>query len=367
MSIERFAFGWSRAALVLALAVAVCGTEAHAQRVIPGFPRIDQSDVTGPSVTSGDLAGLFAEPGTVQNVTCPVAWGIRDAEFAAAERLSTAGNGTGVAFTTLETLLTSEAADAEEEAIAAALSQQNTRARAQARRLASVLEGLFHTLDGMDPRAPGTAGPSQMHLAIGRFNEFVRASSVEFLSAPPEEFTTIRTILSELAAGAMENEGREALPEIVDDRGLACAPAVATYTTVAPPERQIEICVLTPPGDFAWVPARVNPTTGDTTVAIDGQRVAFSATQPARGAHAGDAEWRLSQEEIEFGGARYLTYGLYRSVQPEDVRRVGEYEGVPVYILQGEGEPAEYIYIPVSSGCEVQPYRRAEEVRSVRG
>lgn len=364
MSTHRIGGPLSRIGVCLLAAGLLGVSQAEAQRVIPGFPRVDQSDVSGPSVTSGDLAGAFAEPGTVQNVTCPVAWGIRNAEFAALERFDADRD---AAASALETLLTTAEADAAEEAVAAALTERNRGARGEARRLASALEGLFYVLDDMDPRSPGTAGPTQMHLAVGRFNEFVRASSVEFLSAPPEEFTTIRTILSELAAGAMENEGREALPEIVDDRGFACAPAVATYTTVAPPERQIEICVLTPPGDFAWIPASVNPTTGDTTVAVDGQRVAFSATQPARGAHAGDAEWRLSQEEIEFGGARYLTYGLYRSVQPEDVRRVGEYEGVPVYILQGEGEPAEYIYVPVSTGCEVQPYRRAEEVRSVRG
>lgn len=366
MSTHRFGGSVERTTVWLVAAVVLGATQAEAQRVIPGFGRVDQSDVSGPSVTSGDLAGAFAEPGTVQNVTCPVAWGIRNAEFAVLERFDAARTDRA-ATTPLETLLTSEDADAAESAVAAALGDRNRGARGEARRLASAMEGLFYVLDDMDPRSPGTAGPTQIHLAVGRFNEFVRASSSEFLSAPPEEFTAIRTILSELAAGAMENEGREALPDIVDARGLACAPAVATYTTVAPPERQIQICVLTRPGDFAWIAASVDPTTGDTTVSVDGQRLAFSATQPARGAHAGDAEWRLGQQEIEFGGARYLTYGLYRGVQPEDVRRVGEYEGVPVYILQGEEEPAEYIYIPVSGGCEVQPYRRAEEVRRVRG
>jgi len=61
-------------------------TPAAAQRIVPGFSRSDQSDVTGVSVTSADMLGL--EPGVAKSYTCPVAWGVRNAAVTVAAELS---------------------------------------------------------------------------------------------------------------------------------------------------------------------------------------------------------------------------------------------------------------------------------------
>ena len=65
---------FSLAALGAAALLALPGPAA-AQRVVAGFPRINQSDVTGPALTSGDQ--LNFEPGTVQSISCAAAWGVR--------------------------------------------------------------------------------------------------------------------------------------------------------------------------------------------------------------------------------------------------------------------------------------------------
>src|SRR5690606_28064077 len=78
---------------VLSLTLAVlAAANADAQRLAaPGFTRSDQSDVTGPAITSGDqLAAMFTEPGTVLSMFCPVAWGVRSSANTVQTRLTSA-------------------------------------------------------------------------------------------------------------------------------------------------------------------------------------------------------------------------------------------------------------------------------------
>lgn len=371
MSIHRFSGSSPR---VLALATVLCvavASEATAQRVIPGFGRIDQSDVTGPSVTSSDLANTaFGEPGTVQNIECAVGWGLRDATYSATQRFASASGGSGTALDNLQSVLLDDAgADPAAAALTSGLTANNAGARRPAARLVSELEGLFAELQEMDPRSAGATAATQIHLAVGHFNDLVDASSPAFLASPPEEFTAIRSVLAELVEGAAENEGRVGDPNHVDDRGFACAPVVtpAVTVTVAPAERPIEICMLRPTGEFEWVAAMYAPETGDTTVTVAGDRRPLTASFPERGRNAAGASWMLTQQEIDYNGSKYLPYGLPRTVEPEHVRRVGEHQGVSVFTLRDEAATAEFIYFPVSEGCEVQPFRRAEQVRQVRG
>src|SRR5690348_15114729 len=65
---------WTVAAALLALAAGA--GSAAGQKVIPGFARVNQSDITGPSVTSSDMVTF--EPGTVQSMNCAGAWGLLD-------------------------------------------------------------------------------------------------------------------------------------------------------------------------------------------------------------------------------------------------------------------------------------------------
>jgi hypothetical protein len=64
---------------------------------------------------------------------------------------------------------------------------------------------------------------------------------------------------------------------------------------------------------------------------------------------------------------RYVKTGLPRIIQPQELTRVGEYQGVSVFAQPGAETPPAVIYLPVRPGCEFQAYQAEEEVIRVRG
>ena len=48
-----------------------------------------------------------------------------------------------------------------------------------------------------------------------------------------------------------------------------------------------------------------------------------------------------------------------------DLVPLADYQGVRVFMVPGERMPADVIYVPFRSGCEVQPYRRAADIQKL--
>lgn len=174
----------------------------------------------------------------------------------------------------------------------------------------------------------------------------------------------------------------------------------------APAEEMITVCVIDPTleGGIGEVSAIYVPSTGDTLVIVNGQRVPIEQTA-RRFRTARDADWYVRGEPltIRVNGeeAEFVTYGGERVVMPQDLALLGTINGVPVYAdadevqdimeeleearearrdndlekileerddLREDFEDIEVLYIPTATtGCVFQPVRRVEEVRKVRG
>jgi hypothetical protein len=129
------------------------------------------------------------------------------------------------------------------------------------------------------------------------------------------------------------------------------------------PTREIRVCVVTPAGQLQEVTARYNTTTGDTTANNQPFRTAY----PAGAQYAANATWYINNEGITVMDRRYVKYGLPRVLGVNEVTRVGEYMGVPVFAEAGRTGAPEVLYVPVRTGCEFQPYQTEIKTGGVRG
>lgn len=364
-----------RLAALAAAALLMTNGAADAQRVSPGAPRVNQSDVTGPAVTSSDQ--LLFEPGVVQSVSCAAAWGIRTAGRAVGEEL---GQGTlAVAFSAPRVL-----SDTAQEEVARLLAggrggrfagrqvrtalvpPSNDAARRPAGRLVQRLEGLLTAVGRMDPRDPGRGAPTQLYEAVAAWDEFVDSSSVAFLSAPPDEMLAIQAVLRRLDYAAIEHARRDGDAWRVDDFGLACAAALPARAEEPVVEVPFEVCVLSD-GGFRGVSGLYFPAAGDSLVEVGGVRRRLREAYPDSAGYALGAPWFGRDLPVTFGGREYRQWGMSRVAAPGELVRAGELAGVAVFAAPGEGTPPEVIYVPFRRGCEVQGYRRAVEILKVRG
>jgi hypothetical protein len=374
-----FALGMRGSTAALALIFAASNpTEAQLRLTADALAgqTLIYSDVTGPSVTTGDqLSPLFTDPGTVRTMECAVAWGVRTRADEIAGQLVA---GRFVAVTSnpgsqldaqvqrrVITLLTAtrRERDATDE-MAGILSagQQPVAARA-ARRLVEDSRGLFNVVQAVDPLRPGPMSATRLHRAVGAYNTFVDVSSDAFLAQQPDELIALHAVLNSLVIASLENEGRVTSRTDVDERGLGCAALQPLVVTVIPPpvEQALVICVMLD-RNFREVNALYRPATRDTMVLSSGQRLAFAEVYP-------DAdrltltEWLVNRDAISIGGTQYIPFGLSRTVRPGELAYQGQAEGVDYFAQAGERSPATVVYFPVARSCEVQPYRAAETVR----
>jgi hypothetical protein len=149
----------------------------------------------------------------------------------------------------------------------------------------------------------------------------------------------------------------------------ACAgrvPAPDPAATAGPPpvpppvwriidDRQdIRACVLRD-GALEEVVLDYDTRTGDSTY----QGVPFSQAFPLDSGYAAVAEWFTAGEPIRFGpeDLLYDPHGRPRPLGRHELRRVGAFRGVGVYVEAGQTGTPEIIYLPVRQGCIFQPYR----------
>ena len=124
----------------------------------------------------------------------------------------------------------------------------------------------------------------------------------------------------------------------------------------------IQICVLQQDGSLTTVTGSYSRTAGDTLV--NGQP--FATAYPTGAQYAANATWFINNEPVMFQNRRFVKYGLPRVLGVNEVTRMGDFMGVPVFAEAGQTRP-DVIYVPVRSGCEFPPYQTEVKTGGVRG
>ena len=336
------------------------------------------SDVTGPAVTTGDqLAAMFAEPGTVRSMYCPVAWGVRTAAASVSQQLGASTLQPVILRYGRElssapqrrvlALLTSPDAAATDAMVGALAPAENRQAQGAARRLVREARGLFDVLETIDPLRPGTAGATRLSGALGAYNSYIDASSADFLARAPEELTALHAVMNSLVIATLENERRAVDVRSVDARGLACAAAIPPREEVVttPIEHALEICLLID-REFQVVTALWRPDSGDTLALVQGERRPFSEVR-SRATAPVHPEWLATREPVTINSVEYVPFGVPRTVRPGEMTSTGELDGASYFVARNErGDAAPRVYFPVGPNCVVQPYQPVETIQ-VRG
>ena len=126
--------------------------------------------------------------------------------------------------------------------------------------------------------------------------------------------------------------------------------------------RDILVCVVRD-GELQLVRVDYDTRTGDTLV--NGRP--FAEVYPETVGYAGAAQWFVNNEPVVIDGRHYVKYGVPRLLGVQELTRVGEYRGVPVFVEKGADARADVKYVPVRRGCEFQPYDSHPNVGAVRG
>lgn len=140
------------------------------------------------------------------------------------------------------------------------------------------------------------------------------------------------------------------------------APTPAPAPVAATAERPVALCVLRD-GQVAAVAATYRPETADTLVGGRPWQEVYPANSPP---YAAGVDWFFNHEMMTEG--RRAKYGAARIIEPEELKRYGEYRGVPLFVeADFPGGVADVVYVPVRPGCEFQPYRQVHTIGAVRG
>ena len=144
-------------------------------------------------------------------------------------------------------------------------------------------------------------------------------------------------------------------PPPVPVRTVAAPPS----PPAAPPERQIQVCVVQR-GELRNVEAVFRPATGDTLVAGRPFALVHPTMAPS---YATATSWFIDADSMTFEGGTWVKFGVTRVIQPEQLPMVGEFAGTPLFAEAAREEPFEVLYVPARPGCEFQPYQPRVAIR----
>ena len=188
-----------RVVSAMTIAAAINSTALIAQ----GNPTGNNSDVSGPPVTSGEVAGGAFAPapaaaGTTPALATPaaqaaVATAAGNISSSLASGTMTSVGGAAISPAAQAMLLSVLSTSAPTTGAAAQLSTTLSAAGGTA---AAVLPALLASISGL------ANNPAQLAPAIGNYNQFVAAASGEFLANPPQAFLALQTVLSQMSAAA---------------------------------------------------------------------------------------------------------------------------------------------------------------------
>ena len=202
---------------------------------------------------------------------------------------------------------------------------------------------------------------SPVHVGSGFVPDITVAPGEPFAVADDMYATTSRLVLGvKLGFGGFG-------PMMAPTPPMAPAPPPAPMAPPAPPPappapamRDINVCVVTDSG-LQNVAARVNPANNDTTAM--GQ--AFSSRYPASAPmYAAGTTWFINTDTLRLGSDEFVKFGVSRMITNiNQLRRVGDFQGTPLFAETGATAPYQVLYVPLRPGCEFQPYSPRPRVR----
>lgn len=141
------------------------------------------------------------------------------------------------------------------------------------------------------------------------------------------------------------------------------AAAAAQQGQGADAMRRTTVCVLRE-GAITNVEVSIDPQRGDTL--LDGRP--FAEAHPAGSPpYAAASPWYIDHHPLPFRGRTLMKYGLPRVFEPEELRRAGEFRGMPLFAEAGDRGVPDVVYVFVRPGCVFHPYQIDYQVGAVRG
>jgi hypothetical protein len=132
------------------------------------------------------------------------------------------------------------------------------------------------------------------------------------------------------------------------------------------------VCVVdrTAPSGLVRIPAKVDGSR--VVLLVDNAIVPLETEQPISviAGYAGSEAWLVRGDPLSLGGNQYkrsqpATPGgsSERRVEPDLLRRAGEYMGILLFAGATDDPPPDALYVPTAPGCIFQPYVRSDLIR----
>lgn len=121
---------------------------------------------------------------------------------------------------------------------------------------------------------------------------------------------------------------------------------------------KIQVCVIDS-GKLKSVDAEQTEN-GEVILMVNGKKISYNQSYsetPDIPGYAKKEKWYDHNDSIKFQGSYYKKYGLPRVITFGSLQKIGAYKGVGIYGENNKGQPS-VLYIPVSIGCEFQPYKK---------
>jgi hypothetical protein len=104
---------------------------------------------------------------------------------------------------------------------------------------------------------------------------------------------------------------------------------------------------------------------GSVVLLVDNQMHALDEIHPVGVAagYAGQESWFTQGQAITLQGRSYMKYRGERRVPLTQLRRVGDYQGIPLYSAPADSVRPQAVYVPARVGCIFNAYVREDLYR----
>lgn len=90
--------------------------------------------------------------------------------------------------------------------------------------------------------------------------------------------------------------------------------------------------------------------------------------EPAPANCLSSQDWYTGDATISFDGRSWVKFGASQTAATDQLKQVGEYQGVPIYVGQNAQEPYREVWLPLCDPADTyQPYRAESEIRGTTG
>ena len=104
---------------------------------------------------------------------------------------------------------------------------------------------------------------------------------------------------------------------------------------------------------------------GGVVLLVDNQIQPLEAIHPVgvTAGYAGQEIWYTRGQPVSLQSRSYMRYGGERRVPMNQLRRVGDYQGIPLYSAPADSVRPQAVYVPVRVGCIFSAYVREDLYR----